>query len=371
MVSKKRTVMLCVASALLTALLVVGATVYIIYSGPVGRIYGIVNLLDEHFYKDVDRAAITEGAARGVVATLGDPYSVFMNSKEWQEFNIRTSGEYSGIGVNIGANQNRVELMPPMRGTPAEEAGLQGGDIVVKVDGKSVFSSDEAANMIRGEPGTDVTLMIQRGTEMFDVTITRRKIEVPAASYSMEEGDIGYIELISFNEHSYAETSKALSDLKAQGAKAIILDLRYNGGGYVDQCRMIADLFVPKGVLTTLRYKNMPDDVYETVGTGLDMPFFVLVNKGTASASEILAGAVQDRNVGILIGENTYGKGLVQGAFSLRDGSVIKLTTAEYLTPAGRAINGAGLSPDVEVSGYEEQMDKALELARAAVTNSK
>ena len=367
MMSKKRAFLLCFACAILTAIVGVGATVYYIYLGPLGKIYGVVNLLDENWYKPVDRAKILEGGSRGVVLSLRDPYSIYMSPNEWQEFNIRTSGEYSGIGITIGVKGTKVQIAQPMKGTPAEEAGLMAGDIILRVDGVLIYTSDEAASMIRGEAGTDVTITIQRDEEAFDVTITRKEIVIPATAYSMKNGDIGYIELLSFNEHSASETQKALTDLKAQGAKAIILDLRYNGGGYVDQCRLIADMLIPKGTLVTLKYKNRPSDVYETSGTGLGMPLFVLVNRGSASASEILAGAIQDREVGILIGDTTFGKGLVQGAFGLRDGAVIKLTTAEYLTPAGRAIDGAGLEPNVQVSGDEEQLAKALELARAAI----
>ncbi len=367
MMPRRRAVVLCIASAVLAAALAAGGVFYYVYTGPLGRIYGIVNLLDQNFYKPVDRAKILEGGARGVVATLGDPYSIYMNPKEWQDFNIRTSGQYSGIGITIGAKDNKVQIAQPMKGTPAEEAGLKADDIIQKVDGKAIYTSDEAASAIRGQAGTPVTLTILRGTTQFDVTITRREIIVPATSYSMMEGNVGYVNLLSFNEHSASETAKAVADLKAQGAKAMILDIRYNGGGYVNQCQQIAELFVPKGVLVTLKYKNQPSDVYQTTGNGLGMPLFVLVNKGSASASEILAGAIQDRKSGTLIGETTFGKGLVQGAFSLKDGSVIKLTTAEYLTPSGRSINGAGLEPDVKVSGDDAQMAKALELAKASI----
>ncbi len=248
---------------------------------------------------------------------------------------------------------------------------VAGTIITLRVDGTLIYTSDEAASMIRGEAGTDVTITNQREAEAFDVTITRRAIIVPATTYSMKDGDIGYIELLSFNEHSAREMGAALADLISQGAKAIVLDLRYNGGGYVDQCRLIADMLIPKGVLVTLKYKNRASDAYETTGTGLGMPLYTLVNGGSASASEILAGAIQDREAGVLIGETTFGKGLVQGAFGLKDGAVIKLTTAEYLTPAGRAINGAGLVPDVPVSGDEAQLAKALELARAAIDAAK
>ncbi len=161
-----------------------------------------------------------------------------------------------------------------------------------------------------------------------------------------------------------------MEDLKAQGAKAIILDLRYNGGGYVQQCLNIAEMFVPSGPIVTLNYKNAPAETYSSHGTGLGLPLIVLVNGGSASASEILAGAIQDSGAGVLVGERTFGKGLVQGAFPLRDGSVVKLTTAEYLTPSGRSINGNGLEPDVVVEGDEAQLETALEMAAQAMSGS-
>lgn len=366
MISRRKTVVLCVASAILAAVLAVGGALYYVYKGPLGKIYGIANLLDQSFYKPVDKAAILEGGSRGAVAALEDPYSIYMNKMEWENFQVRTSGEYSGIGINIGVKDQQVQIAQPMKGTPAEEAGLKAGDVITMVDGKPIYTSDEAAVAIRGQAGTQVKLAILRGSQAFEVVLTRREIVVPATSYSMPEPGVGYVQLMSFNEHSASETATAIQQLKSQGAKAIILDLRYNGGGYVDQCLQIADLMVPKGPVVTLKYKSQPSETCSSKGSGLGLPLIVLVNKGSASASEILAGAIQDTKAGTLVGETTFGKGLVQGAFFLRDNSVIKMTTAEYLTPAGRAINGAGLTPDVPVTGDDAQMAKAVELARAA-----
>lgn len=371
MISRNRAYILCLASAIIATLVTASACLYFVYVvGPVGKIYDIVNLVEQNYYKPVDRDAALEGASRGVVQSLGDPYSVYMSQKEWTEFQVRTSGEYSGIGVTIGVKGDYVQISKPMKGSPAEEAGLKAEDVILKVDGKAISTSDEAASLIRGPAGTSVTLTIGRGNDSFDVTIVRREISVPATSYEMKEGNIGYIELITFNEHSDTEVSAALEGLIGQGAKAIILDLRYNGGGYVQQCLNIAEMFVPEGPIVTLNYNDGQKETFSSEGTGLDLPVFVLVNSGSASASEILAGAIQDRGVGKLIGEKTFGKGLVQGAFPLRDGSVVKLTTAEYLTPSGRAINGGGLIPDVEVEGDEPQLQKAVELAKKAIADS-
>lgn len=370
MISRRRTLTLCLVAALLAAAATSGVFLYYIYSGPLGKIFGIISLLERNYYQPIDRDKALEGASRGVVSSLGDPYSSYMSKREWEEFQVRTSGAYSGIGVTIDVRDRYVRIATPMKGSPAEEAGLQADDLILRVDGEPVSTSDEAAARIRGPAGTPVTLTIGRGQESFDVTIIRRDIVIPASTYSMKEGNIGYIQLLSFNEHSDRELKAAVEDLKNQGAKAMILDLRYNGGGYVNQCLNIAELFVPKGPVVTLSYKNAPSETFSSKGSGLGLPLFVLVNGGSASASEILAGAIQDSGSGILIGEKTFGKGLVQGAFPLKDGSVIKLTTAEYLTPSGRSIHGNGLEPDVEVHGDEEQLQTALEMASRAIAGS-
>ncbi len=370
MISRRRALVFCLVAALVATTVTSAVFLYFIYSGPLGKIFSIVNLLDQNYYRPVDREKALEGASRGVVSSLGDPYSSYMSKREWEEFQVRTSGAYSGIGVTIDVKDKYVRIATPMKGSPAEEAGLRADDLILRVDGEPVTTSDEAAAKIRGPAGTPVTLTIGRGQESFDVTIIRRDIVIPASSYSMKEGNIGYIQLLSFNEHSDTEVVQAVEDLKNQGAKAMVLDLRYNSGGYVNQCLNIAELFVPAGLVVTLNYKNAPAETYSSKGSGLGLPLFVLVNGGSASASEILAGAIQESGSGILIGEKTFGKGLVQGAFPLKDGSVVKLTTAEYLTPRGRSIHGNGLEPDVEVRGDDLQLQTALEMAGRAITGS-
>ncbi len=368
--AKSKVWKLCVVCSLVAALLAGGLTGFLVYkTGPLAKIYGIINLLDSVFYQPVDREELLEGASRGVVSMVDDPYSVYMSKKEWEEFRIRTSGEYSGIGVTIDIREDQVKIARPMKGTPAEEAGLKEGDVILRVDGETVRSSDVAASLIRGPADTQVSLTIRRGQDTFELSVTRKSISIPAVEHRMEDGDVGLIALMSFNEHSFQETSEALNDLKTRGAKAIVLDLRYNGGGYVDQCLAIAELFVPKGTVVSQRFKSSPEKVNYTSGEGLDIPLVVLVNGGSASASEILAGAIQDREVAPLVGTTTFGKGLVQGAYTLDDGSVVKVTVSEYLTPNGRAINGVGLEPDVFVEGDEAQLAKAVELAKAAVLN--
>ncbi len=371
MIPRHKVVRLCIVTAILAVLVTAGAGSYLMIKfTPVGKVYGILNLLDKAFYKDFDKSQVLEGAARGVVAALEDPYSVYMTEKEWNEFYIRTSGEYSGIGVTIGVKDGMVSVISPMRGTPAEKAGLKVNDIITKVDGKPVTTSDEAASLIRGPSGTEVTLTIYRDGESFDVPIVREDITIPAVEYSMKQDGIGYIDLITFSEHSSTDTALALKMLKSQGAKAIILDLRYNGGGLLDRCIDIANLFVPKGTVVTVRGKSIEETSYRSEGSGLGLPLVVLVNQGTASASEILAGAIQDYGAGTLVGTTTFGKGLVQNSFRLKDGSVVKVTIAEYVTPKGRSIHGTGLEPDIIIEGDDEQLAKALELARVEINKT-
>ncbi len=371
MISKKRLWVTCLASAVLAALLGGGLSLYwASRATPLGKVWSIVNLIDKTFYEPVDREEAFEGAFQGAVSSLGDPYSVYMNADEWKEYLIRTSGEYTGIGITIDVREDLVRIAEPMIGTPAEKAGLKANDVILKVDGEPVKNSDDVASKIRGPADTPVTLVILRENETFETTIVRKPIMVPAVSSQLLENHIGLIQLMSFNEHSYSETKSALDTLRAQGAEAMILDMRYNGGGFVDQCLGIAELFVPKGTVVSLRYKDRPEQVSSSSGEGLEMPLVVLVNGGTASASEILGGAIQDRRAGTLVGTQTFGKGLVQSIFYLPDQSVVKITTAEYLTPNGRKIHGEGLTPDVSIQGDDEQMAKAVQLLKESLAGS-
>ncbi len=367
-ISRSRAIKTYIIIALISVLATTGLGAYaVIKFTPVGKIFSIMNLLEKTFYKDFDQDEIMEGAVRGVVAALGDPYSVYMTESEWQEFYIRTSGEYSGIGVTIDVRDGRVCIVSPMKGTPAEEAGLKVNDSILRVNGKPVTSSDEAAALIRGPAETEVVLTIYRDGETFDVPVMRQEISMPAVEYSIDEDGIGYIELITFNEHSAIDMVEAMQDLEVQGAKAIILDLRYNGGGLLDRCIDIAGLFLPSCEVVTVKGKSFEETSYKTYGQGFDKPLFVLVNGGTASASEILAGAIQDYEAGTLVGATTFGKGLVQNSFGLKDGSVVKVTIAEYFTPNGRSIDGKGLEPDIVIEGDDEQISKAFELAREGI----
>ena len=366
--SNRRTLRLCIITAIVSILVTVGLCSYfVVRYTPIAKVYEVLRVLDQAYYKEFDKTSLMEGAPRGVVSALGDPYTTYMTKQEWTEFYITTSGEYSGVGITIGVKDGKVTIVAPMKGTPADRAGIKANDVILSVDGKDISTSDEAASLIRGPAGTEVSVTIYRDGEILEFLLVRENIVIPAVNYEMKDETIGYIELITFSENAAVETSDALKELKAQGAQAIVLDLRYNGGGLLDKCIDIANLFVPKGTVVTISGRKFEKTSFNSSGKGLGMPLVVLVNEGTASASEILAGAIQDHEVGTLVGKTTFGKGLVQNSYELRDGSYVKVTIAEYLTPKGRSIHGIGLEPDVMVEGDEEQLAKALELAKAEI----
>lgn len=368
LISREKAVKWVVCAVLITFLITALGTGYLIlFTGPLGKLTSIIRTLDFWFYKDIDWDKIVEGAARGIIYGMDDPYSYYMSEEEWEEYRIESSGEYSGIGIKITVIGKEVVIVAVAPGEPGERAGIEFEDVILAVNGQPVSDSLEAARLVRGPAGTTVDLTIKRGNDVFDVTIERTDILIPSLDYQVIDGNIGYIQFYSFYQHSYNEMRMALADLTQQEVECIILDLRGNGGGYFDPCILICELFVPEGDIVKVEYKNKPSKLYQSASQGLGMPLVVLVDTYSGSASEILTGAVQDRGVGVVIGTRTYGKGLVQGMFQLADGAVMKVTTAQYVTPAGRYIDGIGLEPDIVVEDPDEQMDKALEVAKSLI----
>ena len=373
--SRRKTLLLCAATAIISlAVGAIGTGVGILVWSPWGKLLRISKLVEATFYKQVDPAVFPEGAARGLLEALGDPYSEYLTAAEWREFQVRSSGEYSGVGITIQEDKDgRVVVVSLMKDSPAEKAGILPKDILIKVDGIPVKSGDDAAVRIRGPEGTQVNITVLRAEEEITFALTRAVIVVPAAEWKMMEPGIGYVRLISFTERAYHDTAQAIQDLRAKGARALILDLRDNGGGDLDQCVQVAGLFIPEGPVVTLKGRAYPPKTYRAGGEGLGMPLVVLVNDLTASASEIVAGAIQDTKSGTIVGVTTFGKGVVQQLFPQPDGSCVKVTTFEYFTPSGRSIHEKGIVPDVVVENPEpgaqtdRQLDKALELARQAL----
>ena len=334
--------------------------------------------VEEQFYGQVPQEpSATYGAIRGALATLDDPYTVFIEPEPAAQEKAQLEGQFGGIGAFVRNDEEGRVLLDPMRNQPAEQAGLQRDDILIAVDGISItleMTVDQIVLLIRGEVGTEVVLTIARASETdpIDITVERAIIETPSVNWRVLEVDssIGYIQLTSFTERSNNELGEAVDDLSAQGVESYILDLRGNGGGLLESAVDIASQFLGEGVVLREDRKNEGERVYDVRSGGkvLDQPLVLLVDGGTASASEIVAGALKDYNRATLIGENTFGKGSVQLIYELSDASRLHVTVAKWFTPNNNAIDGTGLQPDVEIlfteqdrtDGRDVQLERAI-----------
>jgi carboxyl-terminal processing protease len=339
------------------------------------------NTLEQNFvdHDKIDYQEMVYGAVKGMVSSLKDPYTVYMPPEDAKIFKEDVSGEFQGVGMEIGIRNEDLTIIAPMEGTPAQKAGLRSGDKIIKIDGDytSNLTADEAVKLIRGEKGTKVVLTIFRtGWETAkDFEITRDIIEIPVLSWEMKEGNIAYIKLYQFSEKAgYIFQQKALEILNSS-AQSIILDLRNNPGGYLEVSQDIAGIFLSRGELVTIEDLggDAVDQEYRANGSEQlkSYPMVVLIDGGSASASEILAGALRDNRQIKLIGQTSFGKGSVQSLEELSQGS-LKVTVAKWLTPNGTLIDGEGLKPDVEVkiteeeynAGKDPQLEKAIEIIK-------
>lgn len=314
--------------------------------------------------KDID---MFYGAQAGLVAALRDPYSVFFPPDDAAEFSRELSGQFSGIGAEVGSRDGKLVIIAPLPGTPAEEGGLQSGDAILAIDGQDTAGMpvDTAITKIRGEAGTSVALTLERGSQVRDVTLVRRTITVPDVEVTYE-GSVAVIKLFHFNDTASQQFNRALEEVARRRPTGVVLDLRGNPGGYLDEAVDIASAWLEDGqVVAQERRADGGTTQYRASGDGAlrGVPTAVLVDRGSASASEIVAGALQDYGRAKLLGETTFGKGSVQTLLQLQDGSAIKLTTAAWLTPKGRAINDVGIVPDVEVADAEGDADEQLRAA--------
>lgn len=335
----------------------------------------VMFLLQNYYVEDIKFDALIEGAINGMLNTA-DRYSYYMTPKEYAEMQEEYEGHYGGIGIVITMRDNKLTIVSPIKNTPGERADLRAGDIIVAIDGQqtSEMSQMKAVGMMRGKEGTDVTLTIDRGDrEEFEVEITREDIEVPYVESEMKTDEIGYISLAQFIEEVGSKVEAAVTDLQNQGARGIILDLRNNPGGLLNEAVNVASVFIDQGVVVSVRQKDQTErvlDVNPEINSHPDIPLIILTNKGSASASEIVSGAVKDYNRGKLMGVTTFGKGVVQSVVPLEDGSAVSLTTARYYTPAGNYIHEKGIKPDIKVEldieaakadGSDNQLDQAIE----------
>ena len=324
----------------------------------------LTSLIQYYYYEDVDDAALESGLYKGLLEGLDDPYSVYYTAEEYQELMIDTTGNYAGIGAMLTqrTDTGQVFVVKVYEGSPAEEAGLAAGDELISADGNLAQESelDQFVQHIRGEENSTVELVYARDGEEKKVTVTRRNVEVPSVAYQMLNDDIGYIEISSFSSNTQKQFEAAMEDLKKQGMKAVVFDLRYNGGGLVDSVTAILDDILPEGTTVYMEDKHGKKTVYSSDEEKKEtMPMAVLTSENTASAAEIFAGAIRDFDYGTLIGTKTFGKGIVQTTIPLSDGSAVKITMASYYTPSGECIHEKGIEPDIELEyqflGTEEQ----------------
>jgi carboxyl-terminal processing protease len=332
---------------------------------------------DEFVDQPVDEEAMMRGAIRGMLEALGDEHTSYLDPKMYEETNAHLDGEeYEGIGAWVDTTQDYLTVISPMPGSPAEEAGLQPNDKIIAVDGEDMTGIDGelVRQRVIGPAGTIVTLTILReGQESFDVEIKRASILVPTLAYEMLEDNIAYIQLFTFGDDTSEKLHAALKDLMKQEPVGLILDLRGNGGGYLDTAIQVVSEFVGDGVVMYEEYGDgrRVEFPAEEGGLATEIPLVVLINQGSASASEIVAGAIQDRGRGQLVGVTSFGKGSVQQYVPLKnDQGAVRVTIARWLTPNGRQINEVGLQPDVEVAITEQdlandldpQLEKAIEV---------
>ena len=304
-------------------------------------------------------------AIRGMLASLNDPYTRFLDPKQFKEMRIDTSGELMGVGIQLSLDTKTKELVvvSPIEGTPASRAGVLSKDVIVSIDGDSTkgMSTEDAVKLIRGPEGSDVVLGLRRGDQVLDVPLTRARIEINAVTYRLnktqDQRKIGYIRLKQFNANAAKEMRQAAKSLEEQGAEGYVLDLRGNPGGLLEASIDIARQWLNEGIIVSTRTREGIRDVRRATGSAItDKPLVVLIDQGSASASEILSGSLQDNSRAELVGQKTFGKGLVQAVRGLSDGSGLTVTIAKYLTPKGTDIHKNGIEPDVTSEMTEEQL---------------
>ena len=340
------------------------------------KVSELKELIDQNYLGDVEEKQLEEGIYKGFISGLDDPYSVYYDEEETKSLYETTEGEYQGIGAVLSQNMNTgiITLVQIYDDSPAMKAGLKDNDILYKVNGEEVTGVEltEVVSHIKGEKGTTVEMTVLRGADNEEVTVTatRDTVEAQTVKYRMMDGQIGYVSVSEFDSVTYDQYQKALKDLEGQGMKGLVVDLRNNPGGNLNTVCDMLDLMLPKGLIVYTEDKDgNRQEASSDDENQFTLPLAVLVNGNSASASEIYAGAIQDYGIGDIVGTQTYGKGVVQQIFDLKDDTCVKLTIAKYFTPKGRSINGKGITPDVEVE-YEadennpeadNQLDKAVE----------
>lgn len=337
-------------------------------------------MIGEYYLEDVDSSELEQGMYRGIVDALDDPYSVYYSAEELEEVQNKTQGIYYGIGarVSLDPDTQLARIAGVIEGTPAEEAGLMANDLIYMVDGESVQGMDLTSIVakVKGDEGTKVHLTVIRegANDYLEFDVTRRKLDNETVTHEMLEDGIGYIQILEFDDVTVDQFTDALATCKGSGMTGLILDLRGNPGGNMTSVCEIARMMLPEGLIVYTEDKNGQREEYTCDGTHqFEYPLVVLVDSNSASASEILAGAVKDYGIGTLVGTTTFGKGIVQRIMRLSDGSAVKLTVSNYYTPKGHNIHKIGIEPDIEVpfepepyqlDGTDNQLNRAIEVMK-------
>ena len=389
---KKRVFLFIILTAFISSIITVAGICFLLElnagrAANLARLFCAMHFIEDHYVDSVDYSKMIDGAIGGMVHSLGDPHSIYLDQRLYNQIKSDTSGNFGGIGVYMGFKNNEVYVMSVMPDSPGEEAGLQAGDYILAVDGKPVteISPDEVALKIRGEAGTNVELLIHReGQEDKTFTITRNIINVQTVADKMLNDNVGYIRITSFSEKTGEEFKNAMKDLESKKMRGFVLDLRQNPGGVITSCVEIAKEIVPKGPIVSVIQRDGSKEVYESDLEHTKYPIVVLMDQNSASASELLAGALQDTKAAIVVGTKSYGKGSVQTVMPMFHEDGLKLTIAKYYTPNNRSIDGVGIEPDVEVESTktlqrmlnldfdvssDAQLEKAVEILNDKVLN--
>lgn len=359
-------------SVILTAILLVLGSLYMFTDSPSSlmKFLFTYQAVKENYFHEVTDDVLFEGASNGMVSALDDPHSMILSGDKYESFMQSTSGEYGGIGVVIGADRKNVtRIISVFPGSSAEKNGLQSGDIIKRVNDEDVsaLSLSEVSDRVRGEAGTRVSLLVERENEEKLFWVERSNVSMPTVQSRLIDKNIGYIHIFSFAKHTDEEFEKQLASVKAQGADRLIIDLRMNPGGLVDTVISIMNQILTKGRVLSYHTRNGDDRTFDITGIETPLPMVILIDRNSASASEILAGAVQDKKEGIIIGETSYGKGTVQSVIQNGNKSALKISIAEYRTAAGRIIDKTGITPDITIKQtghvFKQEDDNVLKKA--------
>ena len=341
------------AQYIFAGLVVMWLTFWYLSGSPLGMVrFFYTYFVATHFFMDpVAKETLFTGSLKGMMESLGEPHSQYLDRNDFDQIMKQTSATYSGVGIVMGMGPDGLEVVSAIEEQPAAKAGVKTGDRITSINGTSTksMSLSEASALVRGEAGTTVVLGIARGQETMDISIVREQITLPTVRSKMLTNDIGYIRISQFAEKTGTEFAEAYKELQGKGMKKLVLDLRNNPGGLLTAAQEVGSYILPKGPIVTIKDRSGHTESYDSDGLETPIPLVVLINKGSASASEIIAGAVQDEKVGTIVGCNSYGKGTVQTVVNAFGDEGIKITIAKYHTPNDRVIDGTGIAPDVTV----------------------